>query len=151
MDASTGLGLELTHAQPGRSRKALATRPVSGVLQDLGLHGDADALDLWHEWERESKGKRQVGFSKGLRERFAPSVAELSDEQVAELEHGTRDDDLVHFDRDGWRCVIADPSLPPAILDAAEASGLEGVVRLLESREVPYSLVGQQRARNSVE
>jgi hypothetical protein len=141
MDASTALGLELTHAQPGRAKRALATRPVSSALEDFVRDGDVDALDLWHEWERESKGKRQVGYSKGLRARFAPSIADLTDEQVAELEHGTRDDDLVHFGADGWRQVIADPALPPALIEAAESVGVVGVRALLDAAGVRYELV----------
>jgi hypothetical protein len=145
LDSATGLGLELTHAQPGRSRSGLSTLPVSSLLERVRVMGDAEALDLWHEHERVSKGKRQVGFSKGLRERFAPSVDELSDEQVAELEHGSREDDLVRWDLDGWRQVVRDPTLPPLLLEAAEQGGVESVSALLDERAIPFERVREGR------
>jgi hypothetical protein len=144
MDATTALGLELTHGQPGRARRGLATLPVSSRLELFANTGDADALDVWHEWERESKGKRQVGYSKGLRARFAPDVEELSDEEVADLELGSNDDDLVHFGVDGWRRVVADPSLPPALLEAAERGGLDQVREVLDGAGVAYSVCAQR-------
>ncbi|MGB9377465.1 MAG: hypothetical protein WCB04_08130, partial [Mycobacteriales bacterium] len=137
---AVGLGLELTHSLPGRSRAALATRPVSAILDDLVRDGERRSLDRWHEWERVSKGKRQVGFSKGLRERFAGFVDELSDDEVADLEHGSREDDLVHLDRDGWRQVVGTDGLAVSILEAAEKSGVAGVSALLDQEHVPYQL-----------
>jgi hypothetical protein len=45
--------------------------------------GDADDLDLWHEWEKGSHGRRQITWSKGLRDQLG-LVVELTDEEVVE-------------------------------------------------------------------
>jgi hypothetical protein len=140
-ERAVGLGLELTHSMPGRARKELSTRPVAALVDEFAATGEKRPLDRWHEWERVSKGKHQVGFSKGLRERFAPSVVELSDDEVADLEHGTDDDDLVHLDHEAWRQVVADVTLAPALLDAAETGGLPAVRSLLTEHGIPHTVV----------
>lgn len=62
---------------------AHGNRTPFALLADLVRHGDADDLDLWHEWERVSKGKRQMYWSPGLRD-LLDVGAEMSDEQIAE-------------------------------------------------------------------
>jgi hypothetical protein len=139
-DQGEALGLELAYTQPGRGRSALKTQPVWSLLRDFAATGDADVLDRWHEWEQASKGRRQVAYSQGLRERFVPTLPELSDDQVADLEHGSADDDLVHFDLDGWRQVVA-AGLPARLLREAENGGLPAVRSVLDSEGVPYLVV----------
>ena len=85
-----GLGFELAYTQPGRSRAGVKTRPVWSLLSHFSETGDAAALARWREWERASKGARQVGYSKGLH-RFR-SQEEKSDEEIAAEEFGTKDD-----------------------------------------------------------
>lgn len=136
-----GLGLELTHTQPGRARSDLKTRPVWGLLDDLVETGE---IGRWREWEQASKGKRQVSYSKGFRERFAPDLDELTDDEVADLETGSADDDLIHWNRDQWRELVARPERLPQLLEAAEIggrAGLAAVLELLHDWKVPFRLV----------
>jgi len=122
-ETSLAIGLELTHSMPGRARDDLKTRPVWCLIDEAMIDGDGDALRLWHEWEKSSKGKRQVGWSRGLRDRFAPDVSELTDEDVVDLETGTADDDLLLITKDGWRVLCARPSSLPEVLEATEWGG----------------------------
>lgn len=55
------------------------------ILADLVQHGDADDLDLWHEWEAASKGRRQLNWSRGLRAMLALAV-EQTDQELAEAD-----------------------------------------------------------------
>ena len=120
-----GLGLELTHGMPGRAGAVVATRPTWAILDHLVLTGEAAALEAWHEWERVSKGKRQVGWSKGLRERFAPEVEELTDDEVVAEELGTAEDDVLHLDVHGWRALMRSPGRPLEVLELLEIGGVE--------------------------
>lgn len=43
---------------------------------------------LWHEWEAASKGRRQVGWTQGLRAELLPDVEELTDEELADQDQG---------------------------------------------------------------
>lgn len=134
-DRALSLGLELTHSLPGRAKSALATRPVWSLLERLVATGEVEAVERWHEWERASKGRRQIGWSRDLRPRF-----ELTDDQVAEREMGTADDDLVMISNAGWRQLVRTPHVLPLLLEAAEARGLAGLRALLDSEGVAYSV-----------
>lgn len=117
-----GLGLELTHSMPGRSRADLKTQPHWALLDRFVQTGDADALALWHEWERVSKGKCQVGWSKGLWECFAPEVEELTDDEVVAQELGTANDDVLRMDAAAWRDLVSVPGRMVELLERAEIS-----------------------------
>lgn len=140
-ERAVSLGLELAYSLPGRSADGLRTRPVWSLLDDLVLTGDAEALERWHEWERDSKGRRQVGWSTGLRDRFAPVLDELSDDQVVAVEHGSADDDLVLIEAEGWRVLVSMPWEMPGVLEAAEAGGAVAVALLLESLGVDHQVI----------
>lgn len=139
------LGLELTHVQAGRSRSSLKTSPVWSLLDEVGR--STAGLGRWHEWERGSKGKRQVGWMAGTRERFGLPEAERTDEEIAQEEAGTQDDDLILLSRAGWSMLVADWERLPMLLMTAESSGLRGVRAMLDRWEVPYGLCVQEEAR----
>ncbi|MCU1592555.1 MAG: phiB5 09 [Frankiales bacterium] len=67
-----------------------------GALVDLG---DADYLDLWREWERGSKGRRQMTWSLGLRD-YLDLGSEKTDEEIAEEEIGGAA--VVEIDASDW-------------------------------------------------
>lgn len=125
---SDGLGLELTHGMAGRARDGLATQPVWSLLDGMAETGD---LPAWREWEKASKGKRQVGWSVGLRDRFAPSIEDLSDQAIVDQAVGDETDDLVLWTADEWRTFVAHPTRPVELLDAAQSGGRDAVQALL--------------------
>jgi len=84
------VGWEMTSTQTKSRTRASGSRTPWEVLADVA-GGDADALDVWHEWEAGSKGKRALTWSRGLRARFGLGV-EASDEDVAAVEVGTAAD-----------------------------------------------------------
>jgi len=136
-EAARSIGLELTHTRSGRARADLATRPVWSLLQDLEETGEADALDRWREWERGSKGRRQVGWSKGLKARFG-LVSEQSDEEIAQREVGTVEDELLSITAAGWKALVRMPSQMPRVLEAAERAGARGAALVLDALGVGY-------------
>ena len=79
--------------------------------------GDADALDLWHEWEAASKGRRQLVWSRGLRELLALGV-EKTDEELAEEAAGG--EDVIQLDKHAYRQIAA-AGLVPDLLEMVEA------------------------------
>lgn len=107
------------------------------VLADFDRHGDADDLDVWHEWEDASRGRRQLTWSRKLRAELALS-AERSDDELAADEAGTADDDLVEFDAATWR-YIGEHGLHGFLLDAAEDDDDGTALRAyLDARGLPY-------------
>jgi hypothetical protein len=124
------LGMEATMGQHKPSKAG--NRTPFGILADVAANGDADDLDLWHEWERGSKGRRQLTWSPGLRE-FLALGEEKTDEQIAE------DDELdgeilVELTPDQWRTVRSHSA---RLLDAAEQDDTGLVLYALLSDLLP--------------
>lgn len=137
-DRARALGLELAHTLPGRSAADLATRPVWSVLDEASTTGD---LSRWHEWEQGSKGRRQVAWSKGLRERFAPELADVDDEDIVERELGTAADDVLRLPVESWKRLCSTPAVLPQLLEVMEQEGRHAVALVLDELEVPYELL----------
>jgi len=112
--AHRAAGFEATMGQHKAPKNG--NRTPFTILADIAANGDAADLDLWHEWERGSKGRRQLTWSPGLRE-FLALGDEQTDEQVAD-DDSLNGDVLVTFDAGQWPLVR---SRVPALLDAAEA------------------------------
>jgi len=76
------------------------------VDQERSVDQAREDLDIWHEYERGSKGRRQIAWSHGLRARLLPpdEVEELTDEQIAELDHGG--DVVVELNADLWKVIV---------------------------------------------
>jgi len=54
------------------------------LLQNILDTGDAQSWELFKEYAAATKGKRQLVWSRGLRARLMPDVAETSDQELAE-------------------------------------------------------------------
>lgn len=127
--------LELTRADLKRGRGG--NRSPFQILGDLVELGDADDLDRWEEWEKASKGRRQLTWSRGLRSRLL-SDDERTDDELAAEELGSADDDLVEIPADGWRLVTT-LGVESFILDAAEVDDHgESLRRYLLNRGIPF-------------
>lgn len=144
-ERAAGLGLELTHSMPGRSANRIGTRPVWSLLDELVAFGEAETLALWREWETVSRGKRQVGWSRGLRERFAPEIEQLDDDEIVQQEIGTEEDELVHFRAEDWKELVAVPMRPLALLETTERAGLAGAVALLDAWGIGYEVTTKEQ------
>lgn len=63
-------------------------RSPFAILRDALATGLADDIELWHEWEKASHNRRQVTWSRGLREWAGLRVERTDEEIVAEDQHG---------------------------------------------------------------
>lgn len=100
-----------------------------GILSDFLRTGDMADLDLWHEYEKASKGKRQVVWSRGLRDEFDLDP-EKTDEEIAEEDH--EGETIALIDATDYRrgCRIS-ARFPAQLLDAAEDHGRPGLDQVL--------------------
>jgi len=69
---------ELTSAATKRGQ----SRGPFQILRDIQRWGDESDLLLWREYERATKGRKQVDSTRGLLDRLAPGV-ERTDEEIA--------------------------------------------------------------------
>jgi len=80
-DIASSMSHEMTSAALKSSRLAHGRTPWA--LLDDAIAGDSSAARLWREYERASKGRRQMTWSRGLRD-FLGLSPELSDDEAAE-------------------------------------------------------------------
>lgn len=106
------VGWEMTSTQTKARTRSGGLTPWE-LLREVYVNGDADALDLWHAWERASKGKRALTWTRGLRARVGLDV-EASDEEIAATEVGTEVD--TGFVIEDWGPVRARPELGARLL-----------------------------------
>ena len=99
----------------------------------------ADSAELWWEFEKASKGKRQLTWSRGLRQLLG-LIQEKTDEEIAAEELGSKANDLVHISKEGWREVCRHPDLIPTILNTTDRQGLTGLRAFLDEHGIDYEL-----------
>ena len=131
---SESLGRELFGSASKSARGNYSTVSVWRVLEHVYATGELDHWNLWLEYEKGSKGRRQYAVSKGLRDLLG--VVEVSDEEIAAEEAGDRD--LVQITREGWQEVLRSGMNPAEILSAMESGGAGGVCRFLDSRGIEH-------------
>lgn len=90
----------------------------------------ADDFDTWWEWEEASRGRRQMAWSKGLRD-WAELEPEQSDEEIAQEE--LEGEDLLALPIATWRVLRDDSSRVCELLEAAERGGLAAAAALLDA------------------
>jgi hypothetical protein len=113
------------HTKTGR----LGNRTPFHILDDALTIGLVDDFDLWSEWEQASRGRRQLTWSRGLRDRYGVRH-ERSDDEIA-ADDDLASDDLVALPAETWREVRP---VAEDLLTVAEREGLPGVVRWLDAR-----------------
>lgn len=113
---ATGAAYEVTGSHSKKAGKG--GRSPFDLLRDVVGLGDADALDLWHEWEKASKGRRQLTWSRGLRARLLEDE-EKSDQELVDEDAGGETEAVVC--KKGWRWIAADPGRPCQVLEAVES------------------------------
>lgn len=111
---SSSVGWEMTSTQTKSRTRASGSRTPWQLLEDVYVNGDADSLDLWHAWEKASKGKRALTWSRGLRDRVGLNV-EATDEEIAETEVGSAAD--AGFLIDDWKPIRLQPRLGAQLLN----------------------------------
>lgn len=116
---SEAVGWEMTSTQT-KSRSRGDGRTPWDLLRAVYAEGDADALDLWHRWEKDSKGKRALTWSRGLRKAVGLD-REATDEEIADAEVGTAAD--TGFVITDWAPVRANPRLGAELLSVIGTAG----------------------------
>jgi len=117
--SSEAVGWEMTSTQT-KSRSRGEGRTPWDLLTAVHVEGDADALDLWHAWERDSKGKRALTWSRGLRAAVGLDV-EATDEDIAAEEVGSKAD--AGFVVADWAPMRARPTLGAELLAVVGPAG----------------------------
>lgn len=132
---SDSLGYEMTstHSKSGRS-----IGRTQWELAAAAAGGGARDRMLWTNFEQATHGRRQMGWSRGIRD-LARLGTEQSDEEIAAEEVGTDADTLVNITPDGWRRVCSVPGLAVTLLRVAEQDQAQ-LLRALDDVGVEYEV-----------
>lgn len=139
-ETGEAIGRELLGSWTKGARGEWGTVPAWRIAEHFKATGDADALDRWHEYERVSKGRRQVTWSRGLRDLLGIGQ-DLSDEAVAAEEIGTVD--LLRLDKHAWSMVLAQSWPTSRLLDVLDRKGLAGLCAFLDANGILYTLTDE--------
>jgi hypothetical protein len=113
---ATGAAYEVTGSHSKKAGKG--GRTPFELLAAVVNQGDADALDLWHEWEKASKGRRQLTWSRGLRALLALGV-EKSDVELVEDDNGGTEE--ASIGKKSWKWIAREPHRVCELLEAVES------------------------------
>lgn len=138
------IGMELTHSQSKTARTEYGSLTPWELLTIVD-ESDEEwlslvARDLWSEWEIVSRGKRQIGWSKGLRDRLGLGV-EKDDEEVAAEVVGDESDTVLYVTPRGWAQMRRTPVLIGTALDTLDAFGAGALRALLLEHGIDFEEV----------
>lgn len=128
-----GVGWEMTSTQTKARARAKDSRTPWEVLRSVAVVGDADDLDLWHDWEKASKGKRALTWSRGLRA-LAGLDVEQSDEDLAEAVVGTEED--TGFTIADWSPISRNARLGADLLGIIQREGFQAGRAFCRAHEI---------------
>jgi hypothetical protein len=133
------MGNELIRGDLKEGRNKWSRTPFE-ILRDFSKTGDMADLELWHEYEQATHGRRCMTWTRGLRDRLNALVDveldERSDEEIAAEEVGG--EPLVSVAAESWwGCVARVRGRRAELLVAAESGDVDDVIRLLYGWGVP--------------
>ena len=118
-DEAHAIAQEFTRSAGKASRAASGGRSTWRILDGV-IAGDSPDTRLWHEYEKASRGRRQMTWSKGLRDQLGLND-DRTDESIADEEIGDRSEAL---------CQVVDcEPRPVTISDSPEIATPPGVER----------------------
>lgn len=122
---SQSLGAEVSGGLGKIARKG--SRTPFQILEDIGLdqqrgeEPEAEDVALWLTWERESKGRRQMTWSKGAKD--ALGIADLTDEELVEAgEAAVESWTIAKVEPDEWRKVQSKVDVRLEVVEAVSAA-----------------------------
>ena len=96
----------------GRKGSRMGGRTPFGILADIvdqerSIDAAREDLALWHEYERASKGRRQIEWSNGLRALLLPveELVEVTDQELVDAAAGG--DEVAEIDGAVWRLITS--------------------------------------------
>lgn len=139
-DNAVRVGLEFTQTQTKTTRTAFSTAPVWSLLDGLLNTGEVEYLNDWREWERGSKGRRQLTWSQGLRCRLG-LLEEVTDEEIAAEVLGDDRDNLVAITAEGWATLVRSPVLIPRMLSVTDVGGFAALQGFLITHDIDHEVL----------
>jgi hypothetical protein len=130
---------DLKQGRTSGSRSSYHRTPFE-VLGDFAATGDCDDLDVWHEWERDSKGAQAVTWSKGLKQ--ALGVVERTDTEITQEEVGGHD--VLTIRPEEWHALTGTRGATLKVLLLVEQQGPISAMVFIEATYRAWAQVQRQ-------
>lgn len=128
------VSLELTQGNVTKKGRRGGRTPFR-LAYDAYVEGDDAALDRWHEWVRVSKGRQQLVWSDGLKDRFG--IKHVEDQALVDEEDQIQSDNLVFLPEETREKLAYDQAeFLIAIRRGAKISDAEGLRACIAYLEV---------------
>jgi len=126
-DSSSRVAMELTRGDLKTGWAGGGGKTPLEVLATFRNTGDFDELELWHEWEKATKGRQFSRWSSGAKE--AMGLDELDDQELADAEVGG--ELLYELSSVEWHVLTGTPGAMAKALRITETHGLVGLKNFL--------------------
>jgi hypothetical protein len=115
------------------AEKGIISRTPFELLDDAINTGLASDFDAWFEWERGSKGMRQLTWSRGLKAMI--ELDEVTDEEIADEDDGG--ETVARITPAGWRTLYWNAA---ELLSIVEQGGLHVAFAWMDRRGITYEV-----------
>lgn len=139
-DWGDSVAREIAWGQAKHARSVGGRTPFQ-LLDSLIATGDAEDLLLWQEYASASTGRRQLTWSRGIRD-LLNLGQESTDEEIADEELEDETADVIRISSSDWWSLSARGEVIAALLDALELHGALYVRDMLWDMGVRADLVG---------
>lgn len=141
-ESATAAAGELTAGAWQKNARRRTSRTSWQLLRDAA-DGDERAGQLWGEYERATKGRRQLVWSPGLRGLLGLDGVELTDDELAEENDQDQEDVALILAAD-WPTIYADQQVLSDLLEVCETSApglrFQAMQAYLDARDIPVKL-----------
>lgn len=127
-DERWNISHEMTKGHVKKAAEGKGETPFDLLDAILADGTDTEAMGLFREFSAATRGKHQLSWSRGLRDRLGLSAAPSDEEVAAEVGEGTTI--LLDLTLPQWRAVLRHKA-EGRLLESGEAEGVAGVVRVL--------------------
>lgn len=134
------VGYELTSTQ---SKSARSVGRTQWELARSAAEGDTRDAALWRTFEKATRGRRQLSWSRGLRDLLRLGREE-TDEAIAGEVIGTESDSILSITAGGWVKVLARTGLALSLLLCLQQGGSAQFRRALDEYEIDYVEIGER-------
>lgn len=139
-DWGDAVAREIAWGHSKRARTAKGRTPFQ-LLDSIIETGDADDAELWQEYADASNGRRQLTWSRGIRDLLGLGQ-EATDEEIADEELEDETADAVRISASDWWNLSARGEVIAALLDGLELHGAAYVIDLLWDLGIEGELIG---------
>jgi len=130
-DSGKHIGNEVARGDLKRGK--LGSLTPFELIEYFAKTGDLAAVDLWHEYEKATRGKAALSWSRGLKARLLGEEDDPTDQDLAGAEQNGRE--VAELPEASWKTIVRH-GIEAEVFEAIERGGFPELVKLLAAHHV---------------